>query len=47
MVLEAHREMHSSFSFRTRVSWLKEKYYAIEVDPVLTIEEKYPYIVEW
>lgn len=26
---------------------LKEKYYAIEVDPVLTIEEKYPYIVEW
>ncbi|XP_032142734.1 cytosolic 5'-nucleotidase 3A isoform X3 [Sapajus apella] len=26
---------------------LKEKYYAIEVDPVLTVEEKYPYMVEW
>ncbi|XP_023044175.1 cytosolic 5'-nucleotidase 3A isoform X5 [Piliocolobus tephrosceles] len=42
----------------TTVSWLqmnvekkllqlKEKYYAIEVDPVLTVEEKYPYMVEW
>ncbi|XP_030164065.1 cytosolic 5'-nucleotidase 3A isoform X3 [Lynx canadensis] len=26
---------------------LKEKYYAIEIDPVLTMEEKYPYMVEW
>lgn len=26
---------------------LKEKYYAIEVDPVLTVEEKFPYMVEW
>ncbi|XP_027622653.1 cytosolic 5'-nucleotidase 3A isoform X2 [Tupaia chinensis] len=26
---------------------LKEKYYAIEVDPALTVEEKYPYMVEW
>ncbi|XP_045144603.1 cytosolic 5'-nucleotidase 3A [Echinops telfairi] len=25
---------------------LKEKYYAIEVDPVLTLDEKYPYMVE-
>ncbi|KAI5174245.1 Cytosolic 5'-Nucleotidase 3A [Manis pentadactyla] len=24
-----------------------EKYYAIEIDPVLTIDEKYPYMVEW
>ncbi|XP_054999653.1 cytosolic 5'-nucleotidase 3A isoform X3 [Sorex araneus] len=26
---------------------LKEKYYAIEIDPHLTIEQKCPYIVEW
>lgn len=26
---------------------LKEQYYAIEVDPVLTVEEKFPYMVEW
>ncbi|XP_012949765.2 cytosolic 5'-nucleotidase 3A isoform X2 [Anas platyrhynchos] len=26
---------------------LKETYYAIEIDPALTIEEKYPYMVEW
>lgn len=26
---------------------LKEIYYAIEIDPNLTIEEKYPYMVEW
>ncbi|XP_029778259.1 cytosolic 5'-nucleotidase 3A-like isoform X1 [Suricata suricatta] len=26
---------------------LKEKYYAIEIDPVLTMEEKYSYMVEW
>ncbi|XP_057588094.1 cytosolic 5'-nucleotidase 3A isoform X4 [Hippopotamus amphibius kiboko] len=32
---------------REKLLQLKEKYYAIEVDPVLTMEEKYPYIVEW
>ncbi|KAM4026864.1 cytosolic 5'-nucleotidase 3A [Anomaloglossus baeobatrachus] len=26
---------------------LKEKYYAIEIDPELTIKEKYPYMIEW
>ncbi|KAK2493475.1 hypothetical protein MC885_010771 [Smutsia gigantea] len=32
----------------SKLLWqLKEKYYAIEIDPVLTIEEKYPYMVEW
>lgn len=32
---------------RKRLLQLKEKYYAIEIDPHLTIEEKYPYMVEW
>ncbi|XP_007956437.1 cytosolic 5'-nucleotidase 3A [Orycteropus afer afer] len=32
---------------RKKLLQLKEKYYAIEVDPILTIEEKYPYMVEW
>ncbi|NP_001361267.1 cytosolic 5'-nucleotidase 3A isoform 5 [Homo sapiens] len=32
---------------RKKLLQLKEKYYAIEVDPVLTVEEKYPYMVEW
>ncbi|XP_004314941.2 cytosolic 5'-nucleotidase 3A isoform X1 [Neophocaena asiaeorientalis asiaeorientalis] len=32
---------------REKLLQLKEKYYAIEIDPVLTVEEKYPYIVEW
>ncbi|KAM5203943.1 cytosolic 5'-nucleotidase 3A isoform 2-T4 [Hipposideros larvatus] len=32
---------------RKRLLQLKEKYYAIEIDPDLTIEEKYPYMVEW
>lgn len=26
---------------------LKEKYYSIEVDPNLTVEQKYPFMVEW
>lgn len=26
---------------------LKEKYYAIEIDPALTVEEKYPHMVDW
>uniref|UniRef100_A0A5F9CJI7 5'-nucleotidase n=1 Tax=Oryctolagus cuniculus TaxID=9986 RepID=A0A5F9CJI7_RABIT len=26
---------------------LREQYYPIEVDPILTVEEKYPYMVEW
>ncbi|XP_077347743.1 cytosolic 5'-nucleotidase 3A isoform X1 [Lithobates pipiens] len=26
---------------------LKDKYYAIEIDPNLTIKEKYPYMIEW
>uniref|UniRef100_A0A8I3S3T9 5'-nucleotidase, cytosolic IIIA n=1 Tax=Canis lupus familiaris TaxID=9615 RepID=A0A8I3S3T9_CANLF len=32
---------------RKKLLQLKEKYYAIEIDPVLTMEEKYPYMVEW
>ncbi|ELV12394.1 Cytosolic 5'-nucleotidase 3 [Tupaia chinensis] len=32
---------------RKKLLQLKEKYYAIEVDPALTVEEKYPYMVEW
>ncbi|XP_035866321.1 cytosolic 5'-nucleotidase 3A isoform X1 [Phyllostomus discolor] len=32
---------------RKKLLQLKEKYYAIEVDPVLTVEQKYPYMVEW
>ncbi|KAI5250900.1 cytosolic 5'-nucleotidase 3A isoform X2 [Manis pentadactyla] len=32
---------------RKKLWQLKEKYYAIEIDPVLTIDEKYPYMVEW
>ncbi|XP_042550898.1 cytosolic 5'-nucleotidase 3A isoform X2 [Dipodomys spectabilis] len=32
---------------RKKLLELKEKYYAIEVDPVLTVEEKCPFIVEW
>lgn len=26
---------------------LKNKYYPIEIDPHLTMEEKYPFMVEW
>uniref|UniRef100_A0A5F8GIX1 5'-nucleotidase n=2 Tax=Monodelphis domestica TaxID=13616 RepID=A0A5F8GIX1_MONDO len=32
---------------RKKLSQLKERYYAIEIDPLLTVEEKYPYMVEW
>ncbi|XP_032090611.1 cytosolic 5'-nucleotidase 3A isoform X4 [Thamnophis elegans] len=32
---------------RTKLFHLKEIYYAIEIDPNLTVEEKYPYMVEW
>ncbi|XP_043918936.1 cytosolic 5'-nucleotidase 3A [Protopterus annectens] len=32
---------------REKLHKLKEKYYAIEIDPHLTIAEKYPYMVEW
>nr|XP_044991474.1 cytosolic 5'-nucleotidase 3A isoform X3 [Jaculus jaculus] len=32
---------------RKKLLQLKEQYYAIEVDPDLTVEEKYPYMVEW
>ncbi|XP_015261221.1 PREDICTED: cytosolic 5'-nucleotidase 3A isoform X2 [Gekko japonicus] len=32
---------------RKKLLQLKEIYYAIEIDPNLTIEEKYPYMVEW
>ncbi|KAM4874382.1 cytosolic 5'-nucleotidase 3A [Thomomys bottae] len=32
---------------REKLLMLKEKYYNIEVDPHLTVEEKCPYIVEW
>lgn len=30
-----------------KVRHVKEEYYAIEMDPLLTVEEKYPYVVEW
>lgn len=33
--------------FSLQLLQLKETYYAIEIDPALTIEEKYPYMVEW
>ncbi|XP_018426937.1 PREDICTED: cytosolic 5'-nucleotidase 3A isoform X2 [Nanorana parkeri] len=32
---------------RKKVNKLKDKYYAIEIDPDLTIKEKYPYMIEW
>ncbi|XP_053323611.1 cytosolic 5'-nucleotidase 3A isoform X2 [Spea bombifrons] len=32
---------------RKKLYQLKEKYYAIEIDPNLSIKEKYPYMVEW
>ncbi|XP_069317446.1 cytosolic 5'-nucleotidase 3A isoform X1 [Eulemur rufifrons] len=32
---------------REKLLKLKEKYYAIEVDPGLTVEQKYPHMVEW
>ncbi|OBS76105.1 hypothetical protein A6R68_17441 [Neotoma lepida] len=32
---------------RRKLLQLKERYYAIEVDPDLTVEEKFPYMVEW
>lgn len=33
--------------FPLQLYQLKETYYAIEIDPSLTIEEKFPYMVEW
>lgn len=32
---------------RKKLLQLKNKYYPIEIDPHLTMEEKYPFIVEW
>ncbi|CAJ0959182.1 unnamed protein product [Ranitomeya imitator] len=32
---------------RKKLHELKEKYYAIEIAPELTIQEKYPYMIEW
>ncbi|XP_068092684.1 cytosolic 5'-nucleotidase 3A isoform X2 [Hyperolius riggenbachi] len=32
---------------RKKLYELKDKYYAIEIDPHLTTKEKYPYMVEW
>ncbi|KAG3278121.1 5'-nucleotidase, cytosolic IIIA, transcript variant X2 [Ictidomys tridecemlineatus] len=32
---------------RKKLLQLKEQYYAIEVNPGLTVEEKYPHMVEW
>ncbi|XP_077125402.1 cytosolic 5'-nucleotidase 3A isoform X1 [Ranitomeya variabilis] len=32
---------------RKKLHELKEKYYAIEIDPELTITEKFPYMIEW
>lgn len=33
--------------YRAAVAQLKEFYYAIEIDPVMTIEEKVPHMVDW
>lgn len=38
---------HQMGFFSLQLLQLKETYYAIEIDPALTIEEKYPYMVEW
>ena len=32
---------------REKLLQLKNKYYPIEIDPQLTMEEKYPFMVEW
>jgi len=32
---------------KDKILALKHKYYPIEVDPDLTVEEKCPYMVEW
>ncbi|KAM5272902.1 cytosolic 5'-nucleotidase 3A-like isoform 2-T2 [Ctenodactylus gundi] len=32
---------------RRKLLQLREQYYAIEIDPELSMEEKYPYMVEW
>lgn len=32
---------------RQKLLQLKNKYYPIEIDPQLTMEEKYPFMVEW
>ena len=32
---------------RQKLLQLKKKYYPIEIDPQLTMEEKYPFMVEW
>jgi len=32
---------------KNRIIALKNKYYPIEIDPKLSIEEKCPYMVEW
>lgn len=33
--------------YRAAVAQLKEFYYAIEVDPEMTIEQKVPHMVDW
>lgn len=33
--------------YRTEAVKLRDHYYAIEIDPSLTKEQKYPYMVEW
>lgn len=32
---------------RQKLLQLRNKYYPIEIDPHLTMEEKYPFMVEW
>lgn len=32
---------------RQKLLQLKNKYYPIEIDPQLSMEEKYPFMVEW
>ena len=34
-------------NYRAKAHALRDKFYAIEVDPSLTIEQKIPHMVEW
>lgn len=36
-----------NFFFFSQLFKLKDTYYPIEIDPQLTMEEKYPFMVEW
>jgi len=44
-VLENYSELPSSY--HAKVQTVKSKYYPVEIDPKLTIEEKIPVMIEW